>query len=197
MQLSRDKAIPKYATHLIYLSSAENEKMVEQKSTSSVFKLPLKKADVYWFVHINVTDEPYTMEYRLKTLAHNDIYHLTFNLGFRVEPRVDLFFKTVVQELIESREMMIESTPDLKYTQNKAGDYKFIIGDSYLSYDNKLPAWKNMLLKIYYSLKGIAVKEEENFGLDASNVMVEKYPLVVSPVRNIYLKRLPEEKKYE
>jgi KUP system potassium uptake protein len=189
-KLSCDKEVSKFATHLVYLSSANNENMIEKKSISSIFTPPVKKADIYWFVHINVTDEPYTMEYRVKTISHNDIYHLTFNLGFRVEPRVDLFFKIVLESLIKSKELMIEDTPDLKYTLNKTGDYKFILGDSYLSYDNDLSKWNNFLLKSYYNLKKIAVREDENFGLDISNVLVEKYPLVVGSVEKVFLKRL-------
>jgi KUP system potassium uptake protein len=130
------------------------------------------------------------MEYKVKMLVPNDIYHLTFNLGFRVQPKVDRFFRTVVEELTTSGELVLEKTPDLKYSLNLIGDHKFILGDSFLSYDNKLSQWKNLLLKSYYSLKKIAVREEENFGLDESNVLVEKYPLVVAPVGNIYLKRL-------
>jgi KUP system potassium uptake protein len=84
----------------------------------------------------------------------------------------------------------LEKTPDLKYSLNIIGDHKFILGDSFLSYDNKLSQWKNLLLKSYYSLKKIAVREEENFWLDKSNVLVEQYPLVVVPIGNIYLKRL-------
>lgn len=188
-QLSRDKEVPKYSTHLVYLSNADNDTMIEKKSIDSILRSPSKKADVYWFMHINVTDEPYTMEYRVKTLGANDIYHLTINLGFRVEPRVDLFFRTILEELIETGELKLEAAPDFKYTQNKIGDYKFILGNSYLSYDNKLPAWKSFLLKAYYNIKKIAVREEENFGLEANNVLVEQYPLVVSPVGKLWLKR--------
>lgn len=188
-QLSRDKEIQKYATHLIYLSSAENENMVEEKSIASILKAPVKKADVYWFVHIKVTDEPYTMAYKVKTLALNDIYHLTFILGFRTEPKIDRFFRIVVEDLTASGELVLDKTPDLKYSLSTIGDHKFMLGDSFLSYDNKLPKWKNFLLKSYYSLKKIAVREEENFGLDINNVLVEKYPLVVSPVNDITLKR--------
>jgi KUP system potassium uptake protein len=188
-QLSSDKEISKYSTHLIYLSSAENENMVEEKSISSILKAPVKKADVYWFVHIKVTDEPHTMEYKVKTLAPNDIYHVTFNLGFRIEPRIDLFFRVVAEELIKSGELIVEKTPERKYSLNPIGDYKFMLGNSFLSYDNQLPQWKNFLLMSYYNLKKTAVGEEQNFGLDVSNVLVEKYPLVVSPVGKMYLKR--------
>jgi KUP system potassium uptake protein len=125
----------------------------------------------------------------VKTLAANDIYHLTLNLGFRVEPRVDLFFRTILEELIERGELKLETSTDFKYSLNRVGDYKFLLGDSYLSNDNDLSYWKNLLLKFYYTLKRIAVKEEENFGLEANNVIVEKYPLLVSPLGKIYLKR--------
>lgn len=188
-QLSRDKKIPHYTTHLIYLTSADNENMVEQRSIISIMKSPEKKADIYWFVHVNVTDEPYTMEYKVKTITPNDIYRLTFNLGFRIEPRVDLMFRTVVEEMKAKGELLLERIPDLKYNLNRGGDHIFMLGDSYLSFDNDMSQGKNILLKFYYLLKKIAVKEEKNFGLEISNVLVEKYPLVVSPVSGIWLKR--------
>ena len=141
---------------------------------------------------INVTDEPFTQEYKVNILAPNDIYHLTFNLGFRIEPKVDLFFRFVIQELMNSKELVLEKTTDMKYCLNPAGDYKFLLGDSFLSNENSLPKWKNLLLGLYYKLKTIAVREEENFGLEQSNVWVEKYPLIVSPVKNLSLKRLFE-----
>jgi KUP system potassium uptake protein len=188
-QLSKDAAVPRYATHLIYLSNADNENMVEKKSIDSILRSPSKKADVYWFVHINVTDEPYTMEYKVKTLSKNDVYHLTFNLGFRIDPRVDLFFRTILEELVASGELTLDAAPDFKYSFNKTGDYKFMLGDSYLSNDNDLPKWNSLLLKLYYNIKKIAVKEEVNFGLEANNVWVEKYPLIVNPIGKIWLKR--------
>jgi KUP system potassium uptake protein len=191
-QLSRDKKIAPYTTHLIYLSNAGNENMVEKRSIDSILRSPEKKADIYWFVHINVTDEPYTMEYKVKILAPHDVYHLTFNLGFRIEPRVDLMFRKVAEELRATGELILERNPDSKYNLNTGGDHLFMLGDSYLSYDNDLPQWKNFMLKSYYTLKRIAVKEEENFGLEKSNVLAEKYPLIVNPVSGIWLKRQKE-----
>ena len=189
-QLSNDTEINKYATHLVFLSSSHNEKYIEQKSISSILNAPIKKAEVYWFVHINVTDEPFTQEYKVTILSPNDVYHLTFNLGFRIEPKLDLFFRYVLHELIDSKELVLENSADMKYCLNKTGDYKFLIGDSFLSYENSLPKWKGLLLILYYKLKKIAVKEEENFGLEENNVWVEKYPLIVSPAKNVFLKRL-------
>ena len=188
-QLSQDREVPKYSTHLVYLSKTDSTQMVEKKSIDSILRAPSKKADVYWFLHINVTDEPYTMEYRVKTLEPNDIYHLTISLGFRIEPRVDLIFRTILEQLIVSGELKLQVSGDSRYSQTKTGDYKLILDHSYLSYDNELPAWKSFLLKAYYTIKKIAVREEENFGLEANNVLVEHYPVVVSPVAKLWLKR--------
>jgi KUP system potassium uptake protein len=188
-QLSHDPAIIKYATHLVYLSSSNNEKYIEQKSINSILNAPIKKADVYWFVHINVSDEPYTEEYKVNIVAPNDIYHLTFNIGFRIEPKVDMFFRFVIQELIDSKELVLDNSEELKYCLNHIGDYKFLLGDSFLSYENSLPKWKSLLLILYYKLKKIAVREEENFGLEQNNVWIENYPLIVSAAKKVYLKR--------
>jgi KUP system potassium uptake protein len=189
-QLSGDATLTKFATHLVYLSNSNNQNYIEQRSINSILNSPVKKADIYWFVHINVTDEPFTQEYSVNILAPNDIYHLTFNLGFRIEPKVDLYFRFVMQELMESKELVLEKTAEMRYCLNPMGDYRFLLGESYLSDENNMPEWKKHLLILYYKLKSLAVKEEEIFGLEKSNVWVEKYPLIVSPLKKISLRRL-------
>ncbi|MBC7850367.1 MAG: KUP/HAK/KT family potassium transporter [Chitinophagaceae bacterium] len=188
-QLSKDEEIPKYATHLIYLSKSDNDGFVEKKSMDSIFKPPVKRADVYWFLHINVTDEPFTLSYRLKTLAKDDVYHLTIDLGFRIEPRIDFLFRSILEQLVSGGELKLDESPDFKYALNKTGDYKFLLGDSYLSSENELPKLQYVLLRLYYNLKKIAVKEEDNFGLETNNILVEKYPLIVTQAPTIRLKR--------
>jgi KUP system potassium uptake protein len=150
---------------------------------------PEKKADIYWVIHIIVTDEPYTMEYKVKKLAPHDVYHLTFSLGFRIEPRIDLMFRMVVEELITTGELILERTSDLKYNLDPQSNYLFMLGDSYLSIDNDLSQIKHFLLKIYYVLKKVAVKKEKNFGLEISNVLVEKYPVTINPFSVKWLRR--------
>jgi KUP system potassium uptake protein len=191
-ELSHDIAIAQYATHLVYLSSSNNEKYIEQKSINSILNPPVKKADIYWFVHIKVTDEPFTQEYKVNILAPNDVYHLTFNLGFRIEPKIDLYFRFVIHELMTSKELVLDNTAEMKYSLSRIGDYKFLLGDSFLSNENSLPKWKSLLLSMYYQLKKLAVREEENFGLDQNNVWVEKYPLIVSSAKKVTLVRLFE-----
>lgn len=189
-QLSIDKDIPKYATNLVYLTSSASSKRLEKKIVDSILSGQPKRADAYWFIHVSVVDEPYALNYKAETILKNDIYFITFDLGFRIEPRVDSYFRQVVQELIENGEIELSDRHELSYQQNGIGDYKFVVGDSFLSYDNDLSFWKRFIMKTYFNLKHLGVKEAVNFGLEPSNVLQEKYALVVEPVRAIKLKRI-------
>lgn len=176
--LSSNPAIRTYATNLIYLTSEIRSSKVERRVLDSIFRTPAKKADVYWFMHVHVTDDPYTLSYEVKPVAENDIYHIVIHMGFRVEPRVDLFFRNIAQELLRSGELSYERAEEKKYDRNDIGDYRFIVSNSFLSYDNDLSFWKNLLMRLYYNLKVIGVREDVNYGIDRSNVVYEKYPLV-------------------
>lgn len=109
------------------------------------------------------------------------LYLLTFHLGFREQPRIDLYFRMAVQEMIENKEVDLTDRREHAYQKSPVGDFKIVIRDSFLSYDNNMPFWTNFIMKSYYNLKYLTVKEEINFGLDRSNIILEKYPLVVTP----------------
>ena len=177
VELSHLQDMNGYATHLIYLTASKNPVEIEDKTLLSIFSNPIKKADVYWFYHVEISDEPYTLQYHVTSLSQNDVYHVNLRLGFRVYPRVDLFFRLIADELITTGELLLERTPVTKFAANHIGDYKFVIINSYLSFDNELPFWKAMLVRSYYNLKGIGVTDDVNYGLDRSNVVLEKYPL--------------------
>ena len=188
--LSHDNAVPMYATNLIYLTSSARPDMVEQKVLNSIMNIPVKRADLYWFLHVHITDEPYTMTYEVNTLSANDVYHVTMHLGFRVEPRVDLFFRKIAEELVASGEVAVEKVPGMQYSSTGIGNYKFVITNSFLSYDNDLPLLKNVYTRLYYLLKSIGIREDEAYGLDSSNVLFEKYPLVFNPADQVTLRRI-------
>ena len=181
-KLSVDENIPKYATNLVYLTTSNSEKKIEKTIIDSILKFGLpKRADIYWFVHVNILDEPYAQKYSVDTIIKNDVYYVQFDLGFREEPRVGYYFKQVVNDMIEREEIDIIDSLEQAYQQNKIGDFKFILMDSFLSYDNRIPFWKNFIMKAYYNLRYLSVKDHINFGLDKSHLEVEQYPLVVVP----------------
>jgi KUP system potassium uptake protein len=192
-ELSNDTTINKYATHLIYLTSANNPKEIEHKIIHSILNRKPKRADIYWFVHVDTLDDPYTCEYEVQTIIPNEVIRIEFKLGFRVEPRINLMFRKVVEEMVANREVNIVSRYESLQRNNIVGDFEFIVMEKFLSQDNELPFFERLVMKIYFMLKDISLSEERGFGLDPSYVQVEKFPLIVAPVTNIRLKRVDEE----
>ena len=191
-ELSNDRSVPKYATHLVYLTSADNPKEIEHKIIYSILNKKPKRADIYWLVHVDTLDDPYTAEYKVDHIIPNDIIRVEFRLGFRMEPRINLMFRKVVEDLVANKEVNITSRYESLERSNVVGDFSFIVMEKYLSQDNDLPIWERMVMKIYFWLKDISLSEERGFGLDVSNVTVEKFPLIVAPVTSLKLKRIGE-----
>jgi KUP system potassium uptake protein len=192
-ELSNDKSINKYATHLVYLSSANNPKEIEYKIIHSILNKKPKRADIYWFVHVDTLDDPYTCKYEVQTIIPNEVIRVEFSLGFRVQPKINLMFRKVVEDMVSNKEVNITSRYESLARNNIAGDFEFVVMEKFLSQDNELPFWERVVMKLYFWLKEVSLSEEKGFGLDASNVTVEKFPLVVAPVKSLKLKRVYSE----
>lgn len=195
-ELSNDKSIPKYATNLVYLTSANNPKEIEHKIIYSILNKKPKRADIYWFIHVNTLDDPYTCSYFVDHIIPNDIIRVEFELGFRVQQRINLMFRKVLEDLVNNNEVNIKSRYESLEKNNVNGDFQFIVMEKYLSNDNELPFIEKLIMKFHLWLKDISLSEERGFGLDPSFVTIEKYPLVVSPAASIKLKRVYSEKEW-
>lgn len=191
-ELSNDRTVPKYATHLVYLTSANNPKEIEHKIIYSILNKKPKRADIYWFVHVDTLDDPYTCEYTVDHIIPNDIIRVEFRLGFRMEPKINLMFRKVVADLVSNNEVNITSRYESLERNNVVGDFQFIVMEKYLSQDNELPFFERVVMKLYFTLKDWSLSEERGFGLDTANVTIEKFPLIVSPVPDMKLKRVFE-----
>ncbi len=192
-ELSNDKTVPKYATHLVYLTSADNPKEIEHKIIYSMLNRKPKRADIYWFIHVDTVDEPYTTEYKVSHIIPNDIIRVEFRLGFRVQPRINSLFRKVVEDLVKGNEVNITSRYEsFEKNNNVFGDFQFVVMEKFLSHDNELPFWEKIIMKLHFWLKEVSLSEERGFGLDPSNVVIEKFPLVVSQQSPIRLKRIED-----
>lgn len=189
-ELSNDLSVPKYATHLIYLTSADKRDEIESKVIYSILQKQPKRADIYWMVHVDVMDEPYRMEYKVTELVKGDVIRIDFRLGFRVAPRINLMFRKVVQDMVRNGEVDITSRYESLNKNNVIGDFRFVVLEKFLSNENEIPFYEKIVLDIYFLLKEWSLSEERAFGLDTSSVTVEKVPLVVSPARELTLKRI-------
>ncbi len=185
--LSHDESIPKFATHLVYLTASSNPSEVEQLAIDSIVRRAPKRADIYWFVNVNTTDEPYHTSYNVQILdigqreARNvDVVYVRFNLGFRVEPRLNTMFRAVIEDMVKRGEIDIASRYTSLGRLNQTGDFRFVIFRRFLSNDNELPPGEKLVLDAYFLINRLAVSNQEYYGLDTSNVSVENVPLVVS-----------------
>ena len=188
--LSEDKEIPKYATHLAYLSKADNPAQVERWIIYSLLARKVKRADIYWFIHVNYTDEPYTMEYRITELIDDKVIRVDFNLGFRVQPRINLLFRRVLEELDADHELEFRN----KYESIKKGDFHtdilYVITERVLSVENEFSLRDGFILDAYFVLKGLSQSDRDAMGLDPNVSVVEKVPLVIQAPREVPLMRV-------
>jgi KUP system potassium uptake protein len=189
-ELSDDETVPKYATHLVYLTKSPDPRKIESKILYSIFKKQPKRADIYWFVHVEVMDDPYTMEYSVDTLAHDDMVRIDFRLGFRVDQRINLMFRAAVEDLVKNGEVDIMSRYKSLKNHNIMGDFRFIIISKVLTIDNKLGPWQKFITRGHNLLKTFSISDTSSFGLDSSSVTIERVPLIVVPSSAIQLKRV-------
>ena len=189
-ELSNDITVPKHATHLVYLTSANNPKEIEHKIIYSILSGKPKRADIYWFVHVDTLDDPYTSEYSVEHIIPNDIIRVEFRLGFRIAPKINLMFKNVVKDLVQNREVNVTSRYESQQRNNVTGDFQFVVMEKFLSQDNELPFFEKLIMRLYFWVKEISLSEEKGFGLEQSTVQVEKFPLIVAPVSKFKLKRI-------
>ncbi|MGG5576534.1 KUP/HAK/KT family potassium transporter [Myroides sp. C15-4] len=189
--LSQDQTMPKYVTNLVYLTNAYNPSKVEYKAMFSIINRRPKRADNYWFVHVNVVDEPYKLEYKVvKYGANQNILRVDFYLGFRNEQRINVLMKQVVTELMHQGEIDITTRYESLHKIDAIGDFEYVLIEKELSYDNDLPMKEKIILDLYDFLKKISLSEEKAFGLDSSAVKVERFPLIINPIEDLPLKRL-------
>jgi KUP system potassium uptake protein len=188
--LSSDHSLPKFATNLVFLTTSPKESEIEYKIIYSILQKQPKRADNYWFVHVNVTKSPYTCEYKVNTISKNDVYRITFNLGFKVEEKISQFLRIVIEDMVKKGEVTINSPYHSLKENNIAGDFRFVILEEILSTENQLDFKDRLAIKINLWLKNITTTPEKWFNLDSNLVMVEKVPLLINSVNKYELLRV-------
>lgn len=187
-EMSVDESIPKYATNLIYLTNAFKKDEVESKAIYSILHKRPKRADNYWFLHVNVLDEPYGMEYQVKRIGEK-IIRIDFYLGFRIPPKISSLFRKVIDDMTDTGEISILSTYDSLRKNQIIGDFKYIIIEKAITYDNDLPWHEAAIADLYSFIKKFGLSEEKAFGLDNSSVKIEYYPMKLHPMPATELSR--------
>jgi len=177
--LHKDESIPKYSTNLVYITRAARKTEIESKIMYSIFNKQPKRADVYWLIHVDIVDEPYEMSYSVNQLIPKILYRIDLKLGFKVQPRVNLYFRQVIEEMAKNNEIDISSHYHSLRQYNILADFRFVIIDRIQNYDFDFAPFKQFLMNLYSFVKKFGITEVRSLGLDTSNVSIEQVPLII------------------
>lgn len=188
-QLRQDPEIPKYASNLVCLTNCSDPKEIERKIMYFLLDKKPKKADIYWFVNVTVTDEPYEAEYVIKKFKTSHIIRIQLRLGFRIEQNLNVFLRQISTELVNNKEIEPQSDIYSIIPNRSLGDFRFVFIQEILSQESSLSAWDSFLLKTKFSIQKYTATPADWFGLDTSDVYIEKVPMFIDHSNRIILTR--------
>ncbi|WP_320053075.1 KUP/HAK/KT family potassium transporter [uncultured Acetobacteroides sp.] len=177
--ISLDKTIPKYATHLVYITRANNVDEIESKIAYSIVNKQPKRADVYWFLHVDILDEPDTFEYKVTTFDQGKIYKVDLRLGFKVKPKVEIYFRQVIDDMVKNNEVDIISRYQSLRNHDIMGDFKYVFIDRVVNNDHDFTPHQKFVMQIYNMVRVMSIPDWKGLGMDTSNVYVDRIPLNV------------------
>lgn len=185
--IKQDDSIPKYASNLVYLSKAENTGEVESKIVYSIINKQPKRADHYWFIHLELTDEPDTLEYSAEVIVPETLYAVNMRIGYRVDPKVSVYFRQVVEDLQADGKLDLRSGYPSLHERGIPGDFRFVMLHRVFSRSSHCSGRDAMLMKWHQRLRRLGISDASAFGLDTSSLTEEVVPLIIntSPERRI------------
>lgn len=189
VDLTKDESVPLFATNLVYITLANHPGMIETKILYSIFNKNPKRAHTYWLLHVHITDEPHTREYSVEKIIPGVLIRIDFRLGFKVQPRINLFFKHILEELEHNKEINLESEFPALLKHHIPADFYYVVIRRIQNYDFDFAPFKQFILDVFLWLAKISTSDIRTYGLDTSNVMEEKVPYVMDTGKIADLKR--------
>jgi KUP system potassium uptake protein len=187
--LQVDSTIPKEATNLVYLAVADSKRYIDSNIIYSIFKKRPKRADIYWFLHVDTVDSPFTSKYSVDTIIPKKCFFIRMRLGFKTDHRVNLLFNKIIHEMADSGEIDLVSPYPSLHKYSMMGDFKFVIIHSWASSDSEISSFDRLIIQGYRLLKQHSLSTEELYGIEAANLEIEKVPIQVGPVAKVKIKR--------
>ena len=177
--LRNDETVPKIATNLVYIIKANRQDQIESKVIYSIFSKQPKRADKYWLLHVDIVDEPNRFEYKVNHIIPGILIRIDFHIGFKVDPKINLYFKEIVEDLVKSGEITLESSYDSLKKHGFPGDFKFVLIERIMLRDFKLSDTENFILALRSVVRHISIPEVRALQLDSSNTVVEQVPIIL------------------
>lgn len=190
--LQADNSVSKEATNLVFLSVADGRRYIDSNIIYSIFKKRPKRADVYWFLHVETDDNPFTCKYRVDAIVPKRVFFINIRLGFKTPHRVNALFNKIVHEMADSGEIDLTSPYPSLHQYSMMADFKFISIHSWASADSEISTFERFIITGYRWIKKISLSTEEMYGLEAANIEIEKVPILVGPLAKVKIKRVRE-----
>jgi len=190
LDLSIDETVPLFATNIVYITLATHPSKIESKILYSIFNKNPKRAHTYWLLHVHITDEPHTLEYAVENIIPGTLIRIEFRLGFKVQPRINLYFKHVLEEMVHNKEISLESEFPALQKHHIPADFYYVIIRRIQNYDFDFPPFKQFILNVFLWLAKISTSDIRTYGLDTSNVLEEKVPYVMETGKKHSLTRV-------
>ncbi|HWA33127.1 MAG TPA: KUP/HAK/KT family potassium transporter [Cyclobacteriaceae bacterium] len=187
--LQEDMEVPKEATNLVYLAVADSRRYIDSNIIYSIFRKRPKRADVYWFVHVETVDSPFTSKYSVEKIIPGRCFFVRIKLGFKVPHRVNLLFHKIVNDMADNGEVDLISPYPPLHKHSMPADFKFVILHSWASTDSEISTFDRIIISGYRAIKSMSLSTEEMYGLETANVEVERVPIMVGPVAKVRIKR--------
>lgn len=187
--LQEDTQVPKEATNLVYLSVADSRRYIDSNIVYSIFKKRPKRADCYWFLHVETVDSPFTSKYKVDTIIPKKAFFISIRLGFKTPHRVNTLFNKIIHDMADSGEVDLTSPYPALHKYSMMADFKFISLHSWASADSELSSFESFIITGYRMIKSVSLSTEEMYGLEAANIEIEKVPIQVGPAAKVRIKR--------
>jgi len=178
-ELRADDTVPRIATNLVYIIKANWKNQVESKVIYSIFSKQPKRADKYWLLHIDIVDEPNRFEYQVTHIIPGILIRIDFHIGFKVDPKINLYFKEIVEDLVKSGEITLENSFDSLRKHGLPADFKFVLIERIMISDFKLSKTENFILALRSLVRHISIPEVRALQLDSANTIVEQVPIIL------------------
>lgn len=177
--ISRDSEIPKYASNVVFINHSDQAMRVENKLIYSIINKQPKRADHYWLIRMEYDDAPETLEYEVEHIHDNLVYCVVIRIGYRVEPKLTLYLRQIVEDLEKSGRLDLSSRYPSLAKRNIPGEFRFVIIRRIFSHSSACSSWERMIMLLHDRIARLARPETETLGLDICNVTTENVPLIL------------------
>ena len=178
--LKHDDSVPRYASNIVYFSRSANPRKLENKLLYSIVSRQPKRADHYWIIHIERSDDPWRLDYTIDELMENTMFFMTITMGFRVQPKISLYLRQIVEDLVEAKRVDITSSYPSLHRHGIAGDFRFIIINRIFSNESSCSRTEAILMRMHDRLRHLGISDPSAMGLDTSGTVMESVPLIIS-----------------